>query len=96
MNTKVEEEDAKKGIKSEANTYDVKIKDEYKVASNCKVQESKSKKKDIKVKVKKIELRSKDRFCKLLTTSTLRPCSKGSKEKISLSSAVKKWIRNML
>ena len=62
LNTKVKEEDAKKGIKSEANTYDVKIKDEYKVPSHCKVQESKSKKRDIKVKVKKMELRSEDRF----------------------------------
>ena len=50
LNTKVKEEDAKKGIKCEENTYDIKIKDEYKEASNCKVQESKSKKKDIKVK----------------------------------------------
>ena len=89
MNTKVKE-DAKKGIKSEANTYDVKIKDEYKVPSNCKVQESQSKKKDIKLKVKKMELRSEDRFWKLLTKSKLRPCSKGSKDKIFLSSPVKK------
>ena len=41
LNTKVKEEDAKKGIKSEANTDDVKIKDKYKVCSNCKVHESK-------------------------------------------------------
>ena len=90
MNTKVKEEDAKKGIKTEANTDDVKIKDEYKVPSNCKVQESKSKKKDIKLKVKKMELRSEDRFHKLLTKSKLRQCSKSSKNKIFLSSPVKK------
>ena len=94
LNTKVKEKDAKKGIKSEENTYEIKIKHEYKVRNNCKVQESKSKKKDIKVKVKKMELRSKDRFCKI-TKSKLRPCSKGSKDKIFVSSPVKK-IRNML
>ena len=90
LNSKVKEEDEKKGIKSEANTDDVKIKDEYKVPSNGKVQESKSKKKQIKPKVKKMELRSKDRFWKLLTKSKLRLCSKSSKDKIFLSSPVKK------
>ena len=62
MNTKVKEKDAKKGIKSKENTYDIKIRHEYKVPSNCKVQESKSKKKYIKVKVKKIQLRSEDKI----------------------------------
>ena len=90
MNSKVKEEDAKKGIKSEANTDDVKIKDEYKVPSNGKVQESKSKKKEIKPKVKKMELRNEDRFQKLLTKSKLRLGSKSSKDKIFLSSPVKK------
>ena len=90
LNTKVKEEDAKKGIKSEGNTDDVKIKDEYKVPSNGKVQESKSKKKEIKLKVKKMELRSEDRFQKLLTKSKLRLRSNSSKDKIFLSSPVKK------
>ena len=90
MNTKVKEQDAKKGIKSEENTYDIKIKHEYKVPSNSKVQESKSKKKDIKVKVKKMEFRSEDRFHKLLTKSKLRPHSKGSKDKIFVSGTMKK------
>ena len=89
LNTKVKEKDVKKGIKSEENTYDVKIKYEYKVPSNCKVQESKSKKKNIKVKVKKMELRSKDRFCKTIK-SKLRQHSKGSKDKIFVSSPVQK------
>ena len=66
MNTKVKEKDVKKGIKSKENTYDIKIRHKYKVPSNCKVQESKSKKKYIKVKVKKMELGSEDRFCKTI------------------------------
>ena len=90
LNTKIKEQDGKEFTKSEANTYDVKIKDEYKVLSNSKVQESKSKKNDIKLEVKKMELRSKDRFPKLLTKSKLRSCSKSSNDKIFLSSHVKK------
>ena len=87
LNTK--EKDVKKGIKSKENTYDIKIRHEYKVPSNCKVQESKSKKKYIKVKVKKMELRSEDRFCKTIK-SKLRQCSKGSMDKLFVSSPVKK------
>ena len=37
-----------------------------------------------------MELRSEDRFCKLLTKSKLTPCSKGSKDKIFVSNTVKK------
>ena len=92
MNTKVKEKDVKKGIKSKENTYDVKIRHEYKVPSNCKVKESKRKKKYIKVKVKKMELRSEDRFCKTIK-SKLRQCSKGSMDKIFVSSPVKKMNR---
>ena len=89
MNTKVKEKDAKKSIKCKENTVDIKIRHEYKVPSNSKVQESKSKKKCIKVKVKKMELRSKDRFSKTIK-SKLRKCSKGSTDKIFVSSPVKK------
>ena len=89
LNAKVKEKDAKKGIKCKENTDDIKIRHEYKVPSNCKVQESKSKKKYIKNKVKKMELRSNDRFCKTIK-SKLRQCSKGSTDKIFVSSPVKK------
>ena len=85
----MKEKDAKKGIKCKENTDDVKIRNEYKVPSNCKAQESKSKKKYIKVKVKKMKLRSKDRFCKTIK-SKLRQCSKGSMDKMFLSSPLKK------
>ena len=71
----MKEKNVKKGIKCEENTDDIKIKHEYKVPSNCQVQESKSKKTYIKVKVKKMELRQH---------------SKGSTDKIFLSSPVKK------
>ena len=85
----MKEKDAKKGIKCKQNTDDVKMRNEYKVPSNCKGQESKSKKKYIKVKVKKMKLRSEDTFCKIIK-SKLRQCSKGSRDKMFLSSPVKK------
>ena len=89
LNTKVKQKNAKKGIKCKENTDDIKIKHEYKVPTNCQVQESKSKKTYIKVKVKKMELRSEDRFCKTIK-SKLRQWSKGSTDKIFWPSPVKK------
>lgn len=58
------------------------MKDKYKVASNAKVKECKRKTKQMKHKVKKMELRSRDRFGKFLTKSKLRVHSQSKKEKV--------------